>query len=63
MSNETLKPCPFCGSENIEIAPIGEYVFCNDCYTIGPQEHGNTSEEKIQRAIAAWNKRVKETVI
>lgn len=50
-----LKPCPFCGSE--DIGPIlGEYglwwVDCDSCHACGPL--GDTELE----AITAWNRRV-----
>ena len=55
-----LKPCPFCGSKDVEIrwhAPLfGEmamlnYVICNDCGAMG--SHKILESE----AIKAWNRR------
>jgi Lar family restriction alleviation protein len=50
-----LKPCPFCGSENLIVVkegPLSKWVACMDCYAQGPVEFG---EE--EQAISAWNKR------
>lgn len=49
-----LKPCPFCGSE--EVATAGQYpylwMFCESCYAGGPYE------TDAEDAITAWNRRV-----
>jgi hypothetical protein len=34
--SEELKPCPFCGSTDVEVWPVDEYVKCNDCEAEGP---------------------------
>ena len=50
-----LKPCPFCGSEDVEIGWFGkdgEAAICLGCGSAGPQY---TNREKV---IAAWNRRV-----
>ena len=61
-----LKPCPFCGSENVstntvepppgfgELIPIRYGVFCSTCF--GGNRYYNTEQE----AIAAWNRRVSD---
>ena len=64
-----LKPCPFCGGENVEVYnrlerdPEMELVgltknnwnvLCNDCYALG-----GTRRTAIE-AIEAWNRRVGE---
>lgn len=54
-----LKPCPFCGSENVFVGerPIGNYenifyfVKCDDCYC------QTSSFRKADKAIEAWNRR------
>lgn len=58
---DTLKPCPFCGSADVEtdfvVTPIGKYlnVVCCGCLACGPAHR--TEPE----AIAAWNQRAVET--
>jgi hypothetical protein len=48
MSEPKLKPCPFCGSVNLDTeAP---YVTCRDCFCEGPP---NLDGEQIK----VWNKR------
>lgn len=56
---QKLKPCPFCGSENLKIAINSimddpHYVWCFDCNTIGPDEKTKA------KAIKLWNTRVSE---
>ncbi len=48
-----VRPCPFCGSHNVDIADhrFGYVVMCQGCGAYGPD---NLSRDK---AIAAWNKR------
>lgn len=62
-----LKPCPFCGSDSVElhpndIAPGGasmatpgtaQYAHCNGCGAEGPQ-----SDVSEREAVDAWNRRV-----
>jgi|GEM_PF-5632043 len=56
---EKLKPCPFCGSENIEIvrSPITERFIatCNSC--AASSRYFNDEDE----AIDGWNMRVEES--
>lgn len=54
MPNE-LKPCPFCGSKNIEITSYGAdivFIQCDGCSATFP--HFDCEKE----AIEAWNRRV-----
>lgn len=48
-----LKPCPFCGSDNLilENADPYEWVFCEVCESAGPARMGEGEAEK------AWNTR------
>lgn len=53
----TVKDCPFCGAENIEIDEVGtaEYaVTCQECRAIGP------ILGDVMEAINTWNTRRKE---
>ena len=54
MSKTELKPCPFCGSKNIDLVDYSAvivFVQCDDCCATFPQF--DTKEE----AIEAWNRR------
>ena len=58
MSNE-LKPCPFCGSTNIDCADAGHktdvwFIQCDDCGATFP--HFDSEQE----AKDAWDKRANE---
>lgn len=49
---DQLKPCPFCGSEKVELESEGDgnnWVECQFCATCGPMQ------ETEADAIAAWN--------
>ncbi|MCM1364686.1 MAG: Lar family restriction alleviation protein [Faecalibacterium sp.] len=51
--NGKLKPCPFCGSENVQLYyqyHVGYYVECNNCYG---KMHWFSSDGK--EAINVWN--------
>lgn len=68
-----LKPCPFCGSSDVESCPEGEraggrpwyvyYVHCNNCMCDGPiidtSGHNVTHDAARQASIDLWNWRVK----
>jgi hypothetical protein len=66
MPSPEPKPCPKCGSRVIVIdsvplhgiggsGPTRDYfLFCHSCMAYGPRDYS------IDRAIAAWNRRVKE---
>lgn len=53
-----LKPCPFCGSSNVEACFADEY---GDIFTVICCACGSCGAVKIteQEAIEAWNKRSK----
>lgn len=73
MSEIELKPCPFCGSSDVESCPEGEradgrpryvyYVHCNNCVCTGPiintSGHNVTHDAARQASIDLWNWRVK----
>lgn len=53
--NEKLKPCPFCGSENVKAFTEGfqafSWVECMSCH--GMMMNNGTDKESIE----AWNRR------
>ena len=73
MSNIKPRPCPFCGSIDVDSCPEGErpdgkawlvyYVCCNNCGCTGPITRAckyNCSSEKARDAsINLWNRRTK----
>ena len=73
MTEQELKPCPFCGGLALAISSIDDglnaaYVYCNNCAARGPDflvRHYTdfySREFRTQlesNAIAAWNRRVK----
>lgn len=46
-----IKPCPFCGSENVKYRSLAGRVFCKDCQARGPC--GATDKDAIKK----WNAR------
>lgn len=46
---EQIKPCPFCGSENLSVGSFGNYIKCKNCGTAGPD--GSTLNEAFDK----WN--------
>ena len=54
--NDKLKPCPFCGSSNLEVVdtPQGYFIGCScDCFT--------GDFETKEAAIDTWNTRAERT--
>ncbi len=56
---EELKPCPFCGSESMEMGEViaqydsgSYYIYCQECGARGP---GFTGKGKEGQAINKWN--------
>lgn len=74
MSEIKPKPCPFCGSTDVESCPGGErsggrawlayYVACNACGCTGPiiKTRGRAGDAKAARgaAINLWNWRAND---
>ncbi len=56
--NEEHKPCPFCGSKNLEIILQNLYVECKHCGTFGPSvwvsPFSNMQKEIVESMI--WDK-------
>lgn len=62
-----LKPCPFCGSTNLQGPTVGstDYIKCNDCWTYGPKPlvpipMGTQWEIRLMHFEDAWNRRANE---
>jgi Lar family restriction alleviation protein len=61
--NDEMKPCPFCGSDDIAVVPAEDspdydadypvVVACMDCSADGPDRDFKSAAE----AIAVWNRR------
>ena len=64
---EKLKPCPFCGSPDLEIGTLTGmfeeryYVYCRKCKVTGPLgKFTATKYNGVKSAIAIWNRRAKD---
>ena len=53
--SEELKPCPFCGSNNIELIDHDNSIWCEDC-----PAGVNDYTVSINDLIEAWNTRINE---
>ena len=52
--NEKLKPCPFCGGNNIIIAEVLETLYCDDCGCELAEDFGGTwNTRPIEDALTA----------
>lgn len=68
---KNLKPCPFCGSEDIYVTfehgylDVSAVVFCNTCKVSAKLEDNDQegfNDRTARMAVDAWNKRVYESV-
>lgn len=52
-----LKPCPFCGSERVELVCANStwYVECNECLTTGGVVYDGEDRDS-ERAVEIWNR-------
>ncbi len=58
-SNDELKACPFCGSENIELYWADNEqaaAHCNGCRASGP-DNGHEESTDFEDAAKLWNTR------
>ena len=51
MEAPKLKPCPFCGSENLILMDCNQFVQCLNCRAFGPDV------DAVSGAAAKWNTR------
>lgn len=54
---EKLKPCPFCGSENLKYSRFMSGVRCNECGAMSPASLTKDS------SIREWNTRYERTCV
>lgn len=52
-SIEKLKPCPFCGSDEIEYSSVWKYIHCYNCKIIA--KINNVDERFL---VIMWNTRI-----
>jgi Lar family restriction alleviation protein len=59
MLRNKLKPCPFCGSKNIDLLDDQDMVYYGYAYYAKCRQckAQSRSEQKKEDAIAAWNER------
>ena len=59
-----LLPCPFCGSDNLEVCNTHTPSFWVNCFDCEGQAHGKYREGQFKaamlNAVDAWNRRAKE---
>ena len=64
--NEELKPCPFCGSEDVFLEDASDkngelwVVGCNKCFvafSAGSESSEGCADATREETIAAWNRR------
>jgi Lar family restriction alleviation protein len=60
MKSIKLKPCPFCGSEDIKL--FGTTVNCCNCYAQSYSSLHGVAKERMKDAIEKWNRRAYEDV-
>jgi Restriction alleviation protein Lar len=51
------KACPFCGSINLSLSQMGNYVHCHSCGADGPEIQRRRDVETWPEAIERWNVR------
>jgi Lar family restriction alleviation protein len=57
-----LKPCPFCGSDDVTFVHDGhDFVSCNACWADGPST--DESSDDPEQAAARWNTRPEDNLI
>lgn len=51
------KNCPFCGSMNVSLSRLANYVHCNACGADGPEILSRDFEHRWRQAVDGWNVR------
>lgn len=52
-----VKPCPFCGSDNLDFDPVSECIVCDGCGAFGPNPGSITDAQTREHAVSIWNQR------
>lgn len=61
---DEFRPCPFCGgkakvvSHSYDLCITAVEIVCEKCKARTTLYHGGTLEEQMEKAKAAWNKRI-----
>ena len=55
-----LKPCPFCGSDNVKSEEPLDVIYCLDCGAEMATDLGDWNTRPIEDALQAENERLKE---
>ena len=58
-----LKPCPFCGSNNLAEGNHSPFVICDDCGAFGPGNADLTHDEAVEKWNTRYHSAYEETVI
>jgi hypothetical protein len=58
-------PCPFCGSGNLSLGRMGNFVHCETCSADGPDVYDNWGRERREEmwrlAVQRWSSRATQS--
>lgn len=56
---DDLKPCPFCGSKNLNFVKCGSVIFCKDCGARNPRisKFLKIALNEEEATVLSWNTR------
>lgn len=66
MNDNGFEPCPFCGSEDLDVVNFTSSIKCKGCgmmYTMSMswvKASGRKKETRLETLRMCWNRRVKE---